>query len=139
MRWLLVVPGAMLSYLAISLVVGILSEIAGSEFGTLRGASPELRNLLSQAVNSIAAPVAFVYAGSVIAPSHRFPVSLVLASVFVFMTIPLLAYGVYAGAHVPLSASRTLGTWWLVVCGVMSIAAATATPVVLYQRERKSL
>lgn len=124
-RWLLVVPGAVVAYFAVSIAVGILSELDPLWSNRSEG----VRNFVSQLANSIVAPISFVYAGSRVAPTHRFIVSVMLASAFGCITIGgvawLLVYHKVEGTFI--SEGHVLGTWWLVVSGAISVIAAGGT------------
>ena len=121
-RWILVLPAAIAAYVLVTLVVGIASELAASEIVMHRASSQSLgfKNFLSQLINSITAPVGFVYLGAKVAPSHRFITAVVLASAFGCLTLVVTYLGVAEGV-----------VWWLILSSVLSIVAVVVTCIVI--------
>ena len=133
-RWILVLPIAIAAYVVMSLLIGISSEIAGSELGNWPGASQELKNFLSQLGNSIAAPVALVYVGARMAPSHAFVVAVTLAAVHTAITLFVAVIGVANDVQTFLTDEYYLGSWWLLVSTLISIVAVAGTCWVVWDR-----
>lgn len=123
-------PAAIGASLAAQLLVGIVSE-----WETVIPLSSAVRDFISQAVNTVVAPLAFVYAGAQLAPSHRFATSAVLAGIFVAVAVALSLYRV----SVSLEASRVASAWqiwWPVFSAGIGAVVAAATSYKFYLDEQ---
>ena len=85
LRWILVTPAAITSYFGIQIVVAFIHGIA-EELDVLSPLVSFMGDYLPQLVNSIIGAYAFVWVGVWMAPSHRFPTSVVLAAVLSLLT-----------------------------------------------------
>jgi hypothetical protein len=113
LRWLLVLPAAVMSYVGIQILVGIQSETLSF---------PDwLQDLWSQGMNSIVGPWAFVFVGARVAPPRRaFETSVTLAVIFGIFTGVV---GVLALLH----PSHVRSPWWLGLTAVLGIVIVIAT------------
>jgi hypothetical protein len=118
LRWVAVLPAAIGGYLGIQLVVIISNSFSGL---------PEIVvNIFDQLLNSWVAPGAFVLAGAITAPFHRFITGVVLTVLFSLVTGALLA--------LRLTSQQEFSTplWWLVVSLIIGLVACIAACVQLH-------
>ena len=107
-RWILVLPAAIVGYVAVQFFVAI---------GNSVGPGPEwLTDYWCQFVNSIAGPCCFVWVGVRIAPRYSFIVSVVLTVLFSIVTAVLVTMAIMIGRHSP-------PVWWLITSTVLGIIA----------------
>jgi hypothetical protein len=119
LRWTLVLPVAVVSFVVIQFFVAFSSEQM-----PLPGV---LRDWYSQALNSIAAPWAFVFLGAQTAPNGRaLPTAISLAVAFSVFTGAVMALAFMVGSF-----SQPL--WWLLVSAVMGVVTVVATCVQIYK------
>lgn len=113
LRWVLVFPAALASYLGIQLLVGIQSEFLSFP--------DSVQDLWSQGVNSIAGPWAFVFSGARVAPSTRaFATGVTLAAIYITFTAAITALAL-------LNPTPAGFTWWVGVSGVVGVVIVIAT------------
>jgi len=113
LRWILVLPVALLSYFAIQVLVGIQSDTL-----PLPGS---IQDLWSQGVNSVVGPWAFVFVGAKMAPPPRaFETAVTLGVV----------YGMFTGAVAILAllnSNRVHNPLWLTTAGALGVLAVIGT------------
>jgi peptidoglycan/LPS O-acetylase OafA/YrhL len=117
LRWVVVLPTAIASYLGIQILIGLQSEMA--PFPDI------LQDLWSQGLNSIIGPWAFVYSGARVAPRRWILETGVTLAVF---------YGIFTGAIATLALldpTPTYSPWWLAICALLGIVTVIATCVQL--------
>ena len=121
LRWVLILPAALVSYVGIQILVGLSSENLPLP--------DKFQDWYSQAANSVAGAWAFIYAGALTAPRGRqFPTGVALAVLF----------GVVTGSVLTLAASaRELShpLWWIALTALASLVTCIAACVQLRRRD----
>jgi len=113
LRWVLMLPAALIAYFAIQVGVGLASEMIPYP--------DSVQNLVSQFLNSVVGPWAFVYTGAKLAPQGR--------ALYAAIGLAVL-FGVFAGAitvMVLVIRPTTHSAWWIAGTSVISLAMVVAS------------
>jgi hypothetical protein len=106
LRWVLVLPAAIVSYFAIQIVIAIMNSFTPF---------PEsFENIFCQLINSVAGPYCFVVAGTMLAPKYNFIVSITLTVLYVIINTTILVIAIMNG-------SSTIPLWWLIITSILGI------------------
>jgi hypothetical protein len=124
LRWLSVLPASIGAYFVIQFIIGV-----GDVF---LGEHPFFGDFWCQFINSLAGPACFVYAGTMTAPRHRFPVALILTSSHATFTVCTLAFVIIGMPH------SLASLIWLIFCSVSGIIATLVVCVVIYGEKTKN-
>jgi len=115
LRWILVIPASLGAYFGIQILVGLSSELLDLPWFLPSDWKDVAKDWWSQGLNSVAGPIALIYAGSFTSPKgHRFHTSIALAVLF----------GVIAGGIIAVSLFSTqllYPQWWLLMTTIASI------------------
>lgn len=111
-RWILVLPAAIVAYIAVQVLIIVLGAISGF---LNEGGWP---NWLYQLVNSAAGPYASVAAAAWIAPRAKFPTSVVIGVLNVLLALALILEALS-------KAAEQSDTWLLLaLAGVLGVASS---------------
>jgi hypothetical protein len=111
LRWMGVLPGAILAYFLIQVLNAVLMGFFGDSSDTW-----------IQLVNSFAGPYCFVWLGAMIAPRRKLPVAVILSVIVALFTLSLI----------PLSVGReseSYPIWWLILTGIVGVFGTIAACV----------
>lgn len=108
MRWIAVLPAAVLAYFLIQLAVGLSSYLRMGE-GV---------DYWAQFINSIAGPYCLVWCGTKVAPSYKFETAMTL------VVLHAIAGALLVTLLVVYQAASTGTIWWGIITGVIGIAAS---------------
>jgi hypothetical protein len=125
LRWVLMLPAALIAYLAIQAGVGLASEMIPYP--------DSIQDLVSQFLNSVVGPWAFVYTGAKIAPQGRaLHAAIGLAALFgVFIVaINVLIFVIRPSTH---------PVWWIAGTSVISLAVVVASSLQVAFEERNKI
>jgi hypothetical protein len=120
LRWILVLPAAAGSFLAIQIVVALLHTVA-EYLAVLTPLVSAMGDYFPQLVNSVAGPYAFVWAGTRTSPAHRLTTAISLA---VIMSVITAAAIVLVFLYPNEAGMRPGGLTWLTFSGVLGIGTA---------------
>jgi hypothetical protein len=124
LRWILVLPSAMAAYFAAALVMGIV-------FGSMsRSGDPDYSDSPSPSfklalLRGFLEPAAFVYAGTAVAPSRRFIVSVGLSVLLAGFIIVVFGRAIQARGF----------DWFYALSNALSLLALVAFCVHFYREE----
>jgi hypothetical protein len=104
LRWVLILPVAICAYLILAVIGSIVYKLL------------PIPTFLLTLYYSAMSPMAFVAAGVITAPSHKFVTAIILTIInAIFAAVIVTTAVVHQSGTVPL--------WWLVVCALIGIVA----------------
>jgi hypothetical protein len=124
LRWILVVPAALLSWVVVQLPVALLTET-----GTL---PDSWRDPASQLANSVIPPFLLVWVAAVLAPRQPFVVALAVT------VLHALFIGVVIGMRLFSPVRFTVPVLWLVATGLISIVTTIMVTLAVHREVRKT-
>ena len=122
LKWILVLPAAIGAYVGVQLLVILGSLILGTG------------ELITQFVGAVLCPIAFVSAGSRVAPLYRLLTSVCLTVLVAIYSAVVTTWAFFG--KVPYTKSDLT---WFIVCGVAGIVACIFQCHGFYLEERKNL
>ena len=120
LRWLVVLPVGVGSYLVVQIVIAVVHGLVES-VGELSPIASMMGDYFPQLVNSAVGPYAFVRSGTRVAPAHRTVTAATLAVSVTVMTVGVL---ILALANLEMVGQRPGGLTWLLITGLIGVAAA---------------
>ncbi|MCX6907234.1 MAG: hypothetical protein NTY01_04235 [Verrucomicrobia bacterium] len=121
LRWVLVLPAAIVSFFGVQFAVAIGLSIF-----------PFLSDSFVQFWNSIMGSAFLVVGGAQTAPKHRFTVALTLSVIWTVFGGLVIAARIFIPGH------YSDAFWWLCVCNFIGIVATVVVCVVYHQMETKT-
>ena len=126
LRWVAVLPAAIGCYFLASAGVGLFNFVMGLIYD-----SAWSHGMLGF-VQMIASGVAYIWFGSMVAPTHRFITGIVLATIYTMICLFLIGYFF---AVTPANRIETWANLWILISFLASIAACYLTMPAVKDRE----
>ena len=105
LRWLAVLPAALLAFFAIQLLVILMNAMMAEGYASW----------VLQLVNSAASSYAFIHAGTYTAPKYQFIVGVILAALMVIFMLGVVVLRAYNQTSDPF--------WWIALACAISMVA----------------
>lgn len=126
-RWILVFPAAIASYFVASAFCYLANKIAGLMYEQAWS-----QNMLGL-IQMVAASIAYIWFGSLVAPSYRFTTAIVLSAIYATL---MLVFIIWIFVEIKTESLLTLHMAWNGVCFLASVAACFLTLPSVKEREK---